>query len=72
MTILVTAATGHLGSLVIDRLIARGADASDIVAGVRTPPRPPTSRRRVCRSVTSTTTSPPPSPPPSRASTASC
>ncbi|MGO3101399.1 NAD(P)H-binding protein [Corynebacterium variabile] len=37
MTILVTAATGHLGRLVIDRLIARGADASDIVAGVRTP-----------------------------------
>ena len=37
MSILVTAATGRLGRLVIDRLIARGADASDIVAGVRTP-----------------------------------
>lgn len=37
MTILVTGATGHLGRLVIDRLIARGADAADIVAGARTP-----------------------------------
>lgn len=37
MTILVTAATGHLGRLVIDALQARGVAASDIVAGARTP-----------------------------------
>ena len=37
MTILVTGATGHLGRLVIDRLIARGAAPADIVAGARTP-----------------------------------
>lgn len=37
MTILVTAATGHLGHLVIDSLIARGADPANIIAGARTP-----------------------------------
>lgn len=37
MTILVTAASGHLGRLVIDALQSRGVAASDIVAGVRTP-----------------------------------
>ncbi|BFM23786.1 SDR family oxidoreductase [Microbacterium sp. che218] len=37
MTILVTAATGHLGRLVVDALRERGVAASDIVAGVRTP-----------------------------------
>lgn len=36
MTLLVTAATGHLGRLVIDALHERGVAASDIVAGVRT------------------------------------
>lgn len=35
MTILVTGATGHLGRLVIDSLLARGASADDVVAGVR-------------------------------------
>lgn len=35
MTILVTGASGHLGSLVVDRLLARGADPSSIVAGAR-------------------------------------
>ncbi|WP_314645947.1 SDR family oxidoreductase [uncultured Microbacterium sp.] len=35
MTILVTGATGHLGRLVIDSLLARGATPDDIVAGVR-------------------------------------
>ena len=35
MTILVTGATGHLGRLVIDSLIARGAEPASIVAGVR-------------------------------------
>ncbi|MFW8745817.1 NAD(P)H-binding protein, partial [Mesorhizobium japonicum] len=35
MTILITASTGHLGRLVIDALLARGADPSDIVAGAR-------------------------------------
>ena len=35
MTILVTGATGHLGRLVIDSLLARGASPDDIVAGVR-------------------------------------
>lgn len=35
MTLLVTAATGNLGRLVIDRLIARGADPASIVAGAR-------------------------------------
>lgn len=37
MTILVTAATGNLGRLVIDALQTRGVAASDIVAGARTP-----------------------------------
>ncbi|AXA95040.1 NAD-dependent epimerase/dehydratase family protein [Microbacterium laevaniformans] len=36
MTILVTGASGHLGRLVIDALLSRGATASDIVAGART------------------------------------
>ena len=35
MTTLVTGATGQLGRLVVDRLIARGADPQSIVAGVR-------------------------------------
>ncbi|MDQ1129958.1 NmrA family NAD(P)-binding protein [Microbacterium sp. SORGH_AS_0888] len=37
MTILVTGASGHLGRLIVERLLARGAAASDIVAGARTP-----------------------------------
>jgi NAD(P)H dehydrogenase (quinone) len=37
MTILVTGAGGHLGRLVVERLIARGAAPADIVAGVRNP-----------------------------------
>jgi len=35
MTILVTGATGHLGRLVIDSLIARGAAPATIIAGAR-------------------------------------
>lgn len=35
MTILVTGASGHLGHLVVDALLSRGAAASDIVAGAR-------------------------------------
>lgn len=35
MTILVTGATGQLGRLVIDGLIARGAEPADIIAGAR-------------------------------------
>lgn len=35
MTILVTGATGHLGRLIIDSLLARGTAAESIVAGVR-------------------------------------
>ncbi|CAH0212649.1 Quinone oxidoreductase 2 [Microbacterium oxydans] len=35
MTILVTGATGHLGRLVIERLLERGASPESIVAGVR-------------------------------------
>ncbi|WP_150951407.1 SDR family oxidoreductase [Microbacterium testaceum] len=37
MTLLVTAASGHLGRLVVEALLERGVAASDIVAGVRTP-----------------------------------
>lgn len=37
MTILVTAASGHLGRLVVDALLARGADPASLVAGARTP-----------------------------------
>ncbi|MFT4211157.1 MAG: SDR family oxidoreductase [Microbacterium sp.] len=39
MTILVTGASGHLGRLIVERLLARGAAASDVVAGARTPAR---------------------------------
>ena len=35
MTILVTAANGHLGRLVIDALLDRGAAPADVVAGAR-------------------------------------
>lgn len=37
MTILVTGASGHLGHLIIERLLARGTDPAQIVAGARTP-----------------------------------
>ena len=37
MTILVTAASGQLGRLAIDALLARGVDPADLVAGARTP-----------------------------------
>ena len=37
MTILVTGASGHLGRLVVDALLARGAAAADIRAGARNP-----------------------------------
>jgi NAD(P)H dehydrogenase (quinone) len=36
-TIAVTAATGHLGRLVVDALLERGVDPQDVVAAVRTP-----------------------------------
>ncbi|MBB3156354.1 NAD(P)H dehydrogenase (quinone) [Microbacterium proteolyticum] len=36
MTLLVTAASGQLGRLVVDALLQRGVPASDLVAGVRT------------------------------------
>lgn len=35
MTILVTAASGHFGPLVVDALLARGADPADVVASAR-------------------------------------
>ena len=35
MTILVTAASGHLGRLVVESLLARGADPADLVATAR-------------------------------------
>jgi NAD(P)H dehydrogenase (quinone) len=35
MTILVTAASGHLGRLVIDALLERGAEPAEVVAGAR-------------------------------------
>lgn len=37
MTYLVTAASGHLGRLVVESLLTRGVDAADIVAAARTP-----------------------------------
>lgn len=37
MTVLVTAASGHLGRLVLDALLARGVPAADIRAGARSP-----------------------------------
>ncbi|MEV8338986.1 SDR family oxidoreductase [Leucobacter sp. NPDC077196] len=37
MTILITAASGALGHLVVESLIARGVEPSNIVAGARTP-----------------------------------
>jgi NAD(P)H dehydrogenase (quinone) len=37
MTILITGATGHLGRLAVEALLARGAQPADLVAGVRTP-----------------------------------
>jgi NAD(P)H dehydrogenase (quinone) len=39
MTILVTGTTGHLGRLIVERLVARGAAPSDVVAGARSPER---------------------------------
>lgn len=39
MTVLVTGATGHLGPLVVQRLLARGAAPSDVVGGARRPER---------------------------------
>lgn len=39
MTILVTGSTGHLGRLVVERLLARGAAPADVVAAARTPER---------------------------------
>ncbi|GAA2172150.1 SDR family oxidoreductase [Agrococcus versicolor] len=39
MTILVTGSTGHLGRLVVERLVARGAAPADVVAGARSPER---------------------------------
>ncbi|QCQ17442.1 NmrA family NAD(P)-binding protein [Microbacterium sp. RG1] len=35
MTVLVTAASGHLGRLIVESLLARGVAASDVVAGSR-------------------------------------
>ena len=37
MTLLITGASGHLGQLVIDQLLAKGISPMDIVAGIRTP-----------------------------------
>ncbi|RKT78414.1 NAD(P)H dehydrogenase (quinone) [Terracoccus luteus] len=37
MTLFVTAATGHLGRLVVDHLLASGVPASEVVAGARRP-----------------------------------
>lgn len=39
MSVLVTGATGQLGRLVIDRLLARGASPAEVVAGARSPER---------------------------------
>src|SRR5215210_4656255 len=39
MTIAVTGATGHLGRLVVDELLARGTGPGDVVAIVRDPVR---------------------------------
>ncbi|WP_420111483.1 SDR family oxidoreductase [Pseudactinotalea sp.] len=39
MTVLVTAASGHLGHLIVERLLARGAAPADVVAGARVPER---------------------------------
>lgn len=36
MSIAVTGASGHLGRLVVESLLARGADASQVVALART------------------------------------
>ena len=46
--IVITAAAGQLGRLVLDALIARGVPAEEIVAGVRFP-RTPVPRARVPR-----------------------
>jgi NAD(P)H dehydrogenase (quinone) len=37
MTILITGASGHLGRLAVEALLARGAAPADLVAGVRSP-----------------------------------
>lgn len=39
MTYLVTAASGHLGRLVVESLLTRGVDSAEIVAGARNPER---------------------------------
>ena len=43
MAIVVSGATGHLGRLVIEHLLARGVASSDIVGAGRAPEKPPTS-----------------------------
>lgn len=39
MAVLVTATTGHLGRLIVERLLARGASPAEVVAGARAPER---------------------------------
>ncbi len=45
-TYAVTGATGHLGALVIEELLARGVPATDVVAIARTPQRAATLASR--------------------------
>jgi uncharacterized protein YbjT (DUF2867 family) len=72
MTILVTGASGHLGHLVIDALLSRGATASDIVAGARTLSAIDDLAARGVAPCTWTTTTPPRSRRLSTASTPCC
>jgi NAD(P)H dehydrogenase (quinone) len=51
MTILVSGASGRLGRLVLDRLIARGVPASELVAGARSPREVDDLRARGIRTV---------------------
>lgn len=50
MRIAVTGATGHLGGLIIDFLLARGVAASDIVAIVRDEAKAAPWQSRACNS----------------------
>ena len=61
MTIVVTGATGHLGRLVVESLLGRGASPGDVVATGRNAQRlAELAERSACARPSPTTPTPPP------------